>query len=362
MIRLPETIQKIDIQIPHRNWDIALSESFSLLIASQPGDVVCITGPSRAGKSRLIEELRKLLSAGVNYKQTGLIPVVVVEAANTGPHGSFSTKALTQRMIDAVKHPIFSLQGDDLYDSLVYQKLNRATEGELRFALERAFVARQTRYLFIDEAQHAKYAYSRSESGHAVIDSWKCLAQTSELVLVVVGAYPILEVLQNSPHLLGRKHQVHLPRYHYNESDMEAFYWILAHYDRVVTLHAKLKTLQDCAQLLYDGSLGCIGLLRGWLTRASAISAMYNTGVTREILKDTRISKSDLNEILKEIIIGEKNLDTEDFIKTSIGHSYKTSQENKSSHKPFQRKPKRYKKKNRTEVDNSELVGIITGE
>lgn len=344
-------VQNIDIQIAHRNWVAALSESFALLISAQPGDVVCITGPSRAGKSRLIEELVKLLSGNISYEETGFIPAVVVEAANTGPHGSFLTKALTQRMIDAVKHPIFSLKGDDMHDALVFQKLNSATEGELRLALEKAFVARQTKYLFIDEAQHAKYTTKRSESGHAIIDSWKCLAQTSKLVLVVVGAYPILEVLQNSPHLLGRKHQVHLPRYQLNEDDMEAFCLILAHYDRVVKLNSKLDSLQDCAELLYEGSLGCIGLLRGWLTRATAISSVYGRGISKNILMNTRFSKKDLKAILKEIVVGERNLEADDFIQSSISDAYMTPKKKKASNKPFQRKPKRHKKDNRTETE-----------
>jgi len=344
-------VLNIDIQIPHRNWVTALSEAFALLISAQSGDVVCITGPSRAGKSRLIEELVKLLSGGLSYEETGLIPAVVVEAANTGPHGSFLTKALTQRMIDAIKHPVFSLQDDDLHDSLVFQRLSRATEGELRLALEKAFIARKTKYLFIDEAQHAKYATKRSESGHAIIDSWKCLAQASGLVLVVVGAYPILDVLQKSPHLLGRKHQVHLPRYQLNEEDMEAFCLILAHYDRVVKLSPKLDSLQDVADLLYDGTLGCIGLLRGWLTRASAMSAIHGAGITKNILMKTRFPKNDLEEIYKEIKAGEQNLISEDFFDSLVPDEVKPKKKNISSNKPFQSKPKRHKKNNRTEVD-----------
>jgi len=71
MINFPPSIQSIDIQIPHRNWERALSESFALLIAAQPGDVVCIAGPSRAGKTRLIHELCRLITGGCHMKKMG---------------------------------------------------------------------------------------------------------------------------------------------------------------------------------------------------------------------------------------------------------------------------------------------------
>lgn len=70
--------------------------------------------------------------------------------------------------------------------------MDRMTEGSMRQALEKAIRARQVRYLFIDEAQHARYTSCHAMGSFAVMDSWKCLAQSTGVVLVVVGAYPIL--------------------------------------------------------------------------------------------------------------------------------------------------------------------------
>ena len=97
-----------EIKIPHRNWQEALSQAFALLVTASPGDVVSITGPSRGGKSKLISELCSLLVGGAGIKKDGKMPVVIVEAVNVGPHGSFSTKAFIQRLLDALDHPILS--------------------------------------------------------------------------------------------------------------------------------------------------------------------------------------------------------------------------------------------------------------
>lgn len=288
--------------------------------------------------------MKYLLAGKSDFDETGFLPVVVVEAVNTGPHGIFSTKAFTQRMLDAVKHPILSIGDASIYDDVAYQKMRRKTEAEFRSALERALIVRRTKYLFIDEAQHVKYVSNNTQAENSVMDSWKCLAQTTGVVLVVVGAYPILGVLNKSPHLLGRKHQVHLPRYRMNRDDLQDFSWILANYDQVMDIESSIGSLRNCSEFLYEGSLGCIGLLRGWLSRASAFAAIESKGVTKKILGDTVLSDADLAAISQEIKDGES------LLKCKCTNSNKIEKKTKSVKppvkkklKPFKRKPKRYR-------------------
>ena len=98
-------------------------------------------------------------------------------------------------------------------------RFDRITENALRDTLENAIKRRQVKYIFIDEAQHVKYVTKGAQGGHAVMDSWKCLAESTAVVLIIVGAYPVLNIMKESPHLLGRKRTVHLPRYDHSEQD-----------------------------------------------------------------------------------------------------------------------------------------------
>jgi len=339
-----DSLPNFDVKITHRNWQIALAEAFALIVSASPGEVVCITGPSRAGKSKLISELRLLLCGKDMFHRTGKMPSVVVEAVNTGPNGSFSTKSFTLHMLNAIRHPIFSESVSDLEESLIYHKTDRSTEASLRIALERAFVVRGTKYLFIDEAQHAKYAGKASMGAYAVMDSWKCLAQTSKLVLVLVGAYPIVDILQNSPHMLGRKKQVHLPRYRPISGDIDAFSQILASYDAILDLDGGVKSLTQFGELIYEGTFGCIGLVRSWLSQASAIARLEGTGINKEILERTKKPDADLVSIREEIESGEEYFDSlsPDRVKTKR----KTTRSNRKG-KPFKRKPERIPPGNR---------------
>lgn len=339
-------IPSLDIKINHRNWRIAYAEIFAILSMAEPGEVVCLTGPSRVGKSKLAKAVSRELEGANKFEEAGLMNVVMVSAANTGSNGAFSTKSFVQRLLSVIQHPILSIGDADMNDEFVLNKMDRSTEATLRLALERALVARKVRYLIIDEAQHVRYATRGAQAPHAVMDSWKCLAETAGVVLVMVGAYPILDIIRYSPHLIGRKHQVHLPRYRFDGDDIREFVMIIKSYEEMMYIDPTLKNLWESYEMLYEGTFGCIGLLRGWLSRASALASAHGSGVTKELLEKTMLSESDLNAIADEIIDGESLLSNERGNKQC-----KASSRKKSKAKPFQKKQKRYRPGHRTEGD-----------
>lgn len=341
-----------DFRIAHRNWQEAVATLFALLTAASPGEVVVVAGPSRCGKTRLIDHVCNLLFPDKSAFSGGRVPYVVVDAVNAGPNGSFSTKSFTLRMLAAIKHPFYSLDNSDPEQISEYKllKMDRSTESSLRIALERAFIIRGVLYLFIDEAQHASYATRGAMGAHAVLDSWKCFAKSTQIVLVIVGAYPILNILQNSPHMLGRKHQVHLPRYYSTEADINEFVGILDAYEARLHMQGIKADLRKHARLLYGGSLGCIGLLRAWLMRSYAYAQIHENNINEKLLLATKLPDSDLREIAIEIEHGELILNED----RPVWESQKPKSpvrdvKKKEKQKPFQRNPKRETEGNRSE-------------
>jgi energy-coupling factor transporter ATP-binding protein EcfA2 len=339
-----------DFRIAHRNWQEAVASLFALLIAASPGEIVVVTGPSRCGKTRLIDHICDLLFPDKSAFSGGKMPYVIVDAVNAGPNGSFSTKSFTLRMLAAINHPFYSIDNFDPEQMNEYKllKMASATEPTLRIALERAFIIRGVLYLFIDEAQHAKYATKGAMGAHAVLDSWKCFAKSTRVVLVIVGAYPILDILQNSPHMLGRKHQVHLPRYYSTEADVKEFIGILDAYETKLQTQGIKSELRTHSKLLYGGSLGCIGLLRAWLMRAYAYAQIHDNSISEKLLLATKLPDSDLREIALEIEHGEQILNGVKPV-WEIQKSKIAVSEIKPKKKPFQRNPKRETGGNRIE-------------
>ncbi len=355
---------QFQFKINHRNWLDALEEAFSLLITVSPGEVVSIIGPSRVGKTRLIDEIRRLLDQGNDFNETGLLTSIGVRAVNAGPRGAFSTKDFIYRLLEDVKHPIYSSYGEYGNDENALSKLDAIPERTLRRALESGIILRGVRYIIIDEAQHVKYVTKDAMAPSAVMDSWKCLAEDTGSVLVVVGAYPILNTMLNSPHLLGRKYEVHMRRYHLNEEDLLQFKLIIKAFEEKMNIDKSIAPMhknEDIIALLYEGSLGCIGLLRAWLLHAHTKSIVKKQPVNKSILQISRKSISDFDSISEEIYQGEELVKQ---IEEKSGNNNNSSQNRESQNKnsktsdsktgkkmtgkPFQRNPKRMAPGHRT--------------
>lgn len=345
-------------RIPHRNWSTALSEAFSCILACNPGEVVCITGPSRVGKSKLISELNTMLVGDASFHEDKTMPVVTVLATNCSTNGMFSTKAFTLKALDEIGHPFFGVNavggdpGDDL-DEQYLKHESRIPEGVFRKALENGLVSRRTKYLFIDEAQHVLYAKGGVQGATQILDSWKALAQYTEVVLILVGTYPLHDALCGAPHLLGRKHQVHLPRYHATKEDLTAFAELVNAYSEILSKHGGQCELLDHFALLYYGSAGCIGLLEKWLRGSLAhLFAHGGNALTEWHLRQRRTPKIEMDQIMGEIIRGERILaafddgagaqekaePTEERTETPKKKAGK-----KGASKPFQKKQRRHK-------------------
>lgn len=327
------------IRIPHKNYERALSDTLAALVASSPGEVVCILGPSRVGKSRLAQELSTLL-VGKSLND-GYQPVVIVQASNCSVEGGFSTKSFTLRCLQAVRHPFYGVgKGSDVWDTDRYRLIERTPESVLRPAFEKALLNRHTKYVFIDEAHHIRYARGGAWAATAILDSWKCMAADTNVVLVLVGAYPLAEVLQLSPHLLGRKHQVHFPRYYATRDDLLAFEQILETYSSIIELPPDIKSLRDWNDFLYQDAIGCIGLLERWLRKGLAIAHSNGRSfLDKAFLLDTRTPTEDRKQLALEIAKGETLLEAQSELEEPIF----VPASPKRKGKPFTARPRRYR-------------------
>jgi len=121
----------------------------------------------------------------------------------------------------------------------------------------------------VDEAQHLK----KMPSGRRLLDQMdvlKSLAALTETVHVLLGTYELLGLATLSAQLSRRSREIHFGRYRSEDSvDRQAFQSVLFTFQR----HLPLATEPDLVghfEYLYEQSVGCIGVLKGWLNRALA--------------------------------------------------------------------------------------------
>jgi hypothetical protein len=179
--------------------------------------------------------------------------------------------------------------------------------------MERALRYRRPQVVFIDEAQHlGRIASGRKLSDQ--LDVIKSIANRTQIVHVLLGTYELLAFRNLSGQLSRRSVDLHFARYSVDiPEDRQIFQNILLTFQKQLPFTEE-PDLHDLWEYLYERSVGCVGILKEWLVRAS-IASLKNGGVTLSLkdLENTALSVSQCEKILLESREGEAQLnDRED--------------------------------------------------
>ena len=206
----------------------------------------------------------------------------------------------------------------------------------------------RTKYLVIDETQHLQYILGGVQSALQMLEFFKTLAEKLNIVLIFIGAYPIVNVLQLSPHLLGRISTIEMKRYsESDETDLRRFQEVLNWYSKDVRFEKTVNSFGDWNQELFKGSLGIIGLLSAWIR--AGMAEMLANGESELQFKHMQAKRKEsrfLDEMLREIVDGENYMRSAGgkyFSEKSKIHHKGAVTKKKGSKRPFQAKVKRRK-------------------
>ena len=175
----------------------------------------------------------------------------------------------------------------------------------LRVALESAIRQRRPLAFLVDEAQHlAKMAGGRKLQDQ--LDCVKSLAIRTQTVHVLAGTYDLLILRQLSGQLSRRTRHIHFARYRADAAeDVRDFQNVLWNFQIRLPLAAEPDLLRHW-EFCYERSLGCVGLLKEWLTRALATGLAQKTPqVTLRLLEQHALSLADCQTIATEMLAGE---------------------------------------------------------
>lgn len=297
-----------------------LKEVYQMLLEAidQPtgGSLIFVFGPTGVGKTTLRLRVERQLTevALPNLMQDpSWIPVVGIEAISP-ESGQFNWKDYYKRALACLDEPLIA-------DKVDYgiQGIHRNHEGrlvfrytlaaaELRQALEKCLLYRRPTAFIVDEAQHFKKV-SRGRRLLDQMDVIKSLASVTRTMHVLVGTYELLDLTNLSAQLSRRSIDIHFPRYRPDwPEDVEAFKSILLTFQQQMPL-AEEPDLVGLYDYLYEGSVGCVGVLKEWLNRALAV-ALRDDQSTLSLtdLEQTAESARNLLRMAREIKEGEEAL------------------------------------------------------
>lgn len=349
-----EVIKKVHFL--HPNYEHTYSKLAAACSAIMKGELIVLIGPSRVGKTRCVQNALGV-RVPIEPDAHAHMRVVIVEAGNDSTGGEFSTKAFMVACLRAIQHPIYGVADeDDPWEERLQGKLHRTPEGTLRAAFEKAIELRGTEYFVIDEGHHVLYAPGGDEAAARILDSYKCLANRTNVKLVLSGSYKLLHLLTLAPHMVGRQQPLEFPRYRAeSRGDVIAWQQVLQSFSKCLVFEDG-ESLCSWSKYLFEGSHGCVGQLSRWLraTLANLLSSGGNA-VTRTALERSRLPAGQEASILSEIVAGERQLIriTEALSADDVperGASVPPSRpgKRKGKRRPFQRASRRNKVEGRT--------------
>jgi hypothetical protein len=184
----------------------------------------------------------------------------------------------------------------------------RAAGLEIRLALESALIHRRPAAFFIDEAQHL----AKMKSGRKLqdqLDSIKSLASLTNTLHILVGTYELLPFRNLGAQLSRRSIDIHFPRYRAESSeDYTAFRNVVFTLQRHLPLTGESDLLPHL-EYCYERSIGCVGLVKDWLTRALALALNQGAStVNLKILEKTAWSLDQSERMARETVDGERDV------------------------------------------------------
>jgi len=260
-------------QINHAKQKDTFDRAVASLRCAAGPKVMVITGPTGVGKTtlgrRLYRELQ-LIHADEANKDKSIVPVIGVNAAP--PVGaSFNWRDFFARVLQANKdilldHKI-SLTGQaEMFSHQGFEVTEGSDADKLKRTLESSIAHRRTRYLFIDEAHHILMVKDQ-ERLKFQFEMLKSLTIESDITIVLIGTYDLLDIRDHSGQLVRRSEILHMGRYDPNFPE-DRIEFASAMETLLALMPLKIKPdLSKDREYFFIKSAGCVGILKEWLTR-----------------------------------------------------------------------------------------------
>lgn len=302
--------------IDHSLLNVAFSKAMAALGSSSGPRIVTITGPTGVGKTtmarRIYRQLMKNYEADI-AADPSMVPVLAINAIP--PNGtSFNWKDLYFRLLEKngdvlVDHKLnLPRQGNMFPELLSPPPSEGATADALRRALEKCIRRRGTKFLIVDEGHHLMMVKDDGRLEYQ-FESLKSLTIETDVIIVLVGTYRLLDIREHSGQLVRRSEVVPLSRYDFRQQGHKhSFASALATLQNKMPLEETPDLVPD-AEYFYLKTGGCIGILKDWLTRCLEQAILENRKtVDIDFASRFALDNKGLTTIIEEALAGEAKL------------------------------------------------------
>lgn len=299
--KLSEFNEKVNY---HANMESATNALLSLLQSNMRELLVFLIGPSGVGKTALclfilkslLEEYAEELKIDKEW-----LPYIYSELEDTSERYSWGEFYRTG--LHAAKEPLidFKILPRNPVKGL-YDFTGKATIDRWGYAYADALRHRRTRAVFIDNANMLDLIPTHKKEW--VTNPLIGLRKITPHYLF--GTYALLRLRNLNGQIARRARIIHYPRYHATDShDEKAFQNVLIGFENYLPTENRVDLL-SYQDFLHEGCIGCIGILKDWLS--FALEAAFIEGaktITPDHLCCTRLDDDSLRRLELEAAAGE---------------------------------------------------------
>lgn len=302
------------ITMNHPFFNASITKIMRAIKQADVGDIIFLYGPTGVGKSTLSSCIDLKLKKEFNSANdsVGTLASIVVEAPYPDSQ-RFSWKDFYRRALIKLQEPLIDKKVSNSRCSAYGSKVGYSSDPAvhaLRMAMENALKYRKVKVLIIDEAHHIAKGF-RASGLQDQLEYVKSLANLTGTVIVLIGTYDLLTFRNLSGQLSRRSIDVHFPRYRCDiAKEHQMFINVLESFVKKLPIPTNFNIL-DISDDLYTGSVGCVGLLSGWLKKALANALEENADCLRiDHFKSSSYSYAQLSKIIADVQQGEALLTT----------------------------------------------------
>ncbi|MDV3348835.1 ATP-binding protein [Leptothoe sp. LEGE 181152] len=306
----------------------AAKELMACIQSPVGSQLVFVFGPTGVGKSTLLQRTtQKIIESSLHKieEDKSYIPIVGIEAA-ASEDGNFNWKDFYYRALKALNDPFLEHRMGSYFRGRI-ANTQSSSKWALRLAFETSLQQRHPDAFFIDEAQNV----GKMSSGRRLKeqpDSLKSIANLTNNQFILVGTYELVMLRDLSAQLTRRSTNIHFPRYRMDgPQDEKIFRSIVRSFQRHLPLETE-PNLLDHWELCYERSLGCVGILKDWLSRTLG-SVLSNDGHDQELtirdLERHAFSIDQSMKMLTEITEEERRLrprTSQDELRAALGMDF----------------------------------------
>jgi len=305
--------------IAHPAFTEALERAYTHINRADPGTLLLVVGMSGAGKNTVMEELERRITKRHPALHDGDKPLVKVVAANTN-NAFYASKDAASRLVDALEDPFSSTNRAELLAPFGVKSPSTShrvvPESTLRRTATRLLGARNTRFVFVDEADMMCVIKKSGRDAADHLESWRLLALEAGVVIVLLATYRILTIWDRTSQFTRKMPTVHVRRYSDSRpEDIRDFMALVAHLCEIFQVaEAEKATILAQGRAILASTGGIFGQLLALFQRADDVAeSQGRSTLTLDDLKEGLPRKHQVAKLWAEIVDGEERLQSSDF-------------------------------------------------